>query len=376
MAPAAPIAVYGATGYTGRLVAGELQRRGLDHVLCGRSREKLRALAGELGSQAQVRAAAVDDLDALRHALAGCGAVVNCAGPFTRFGERVVKAAVETGVHYLDTTGEQLYMHSVFERFHDAALAAEVAVVPAAAFDYLPGDMLCRLAASEREPLRELVVAYVAEGFGATRGTMHSALEAIRSGALEYRDGDWRRAGLAPRRAWFTFPPPVRRQAMVPYPSGEIVTVPRHTRTQRVTSLITAGSVAPLAALAPVMPFTLPALAMAMRIPLKSVIDAVIDRLPEGPSESDRAAASFTIAAVARGDDGVSSRALARGRDMYGLTAAISVHAAELLASDGYDRSGVLAPAMAFDPVEFLDHLAGHGVTYGVEAAAPEPAAA
>ena len=376
MPPAAPIAVYGATGYTGRLVARELQRRGLDHVLCGRSRDKLRALAGELGSEAPVRAAAVDDLDALRHALAGCAAVINCAGPFTRLGERVVKAAVETGVNYVDTTGEQLYMQAVFEGLDDAARAAEVAVVPAVGFDYVPGDLICRLAALGREPLRELVVAYAVQGFGATRGTLHSALEAIRAGALEYRDGDWRRAGLGPRRASFTFPPPVGRRAMAPFPSGEIVTVPRHTRTRRVTSLITASAFAPVEALAPVMPLTFPALALALRSPLKAVIDAGIERLPEGPSEPDRAAAAFTIVALAHGEDGARSQAMVRGRDMYGLTAVIAVRAAELIGAEDYDRSGVLAPAAAFDPVEFLDYLGGHGVSYEVEAAAPQPAAA
>ena len=374
MPPAGPIAVYGATGYTGRLVAAELQRRGLEHVLCGRSRERLRALAGELGSEAPVREAGVDDLDALRHALADCAVVINCAGPFTRLGAQVVKAAVETGVHYVDTAGEQLYMQAVFEGFDDAARAAEVAVVPAAGVDCLPGDLVCRLAA-RGEPLREIVVAYAVEGFAATRGTLHSAIEAMAGRTLEYRDGDWKQATTRPRRAWFGFPPPVGRQAMARFPAGEIVTVPRHTRTRAVTALIAAGGFSPVAALAPTVPFVLPGLTLAMRTPMRALVDAVIERLPEGPSESDRAAASFTIAALALGEDGGRSQALLRGRDMYGLTAAIAVHAAELVAAEGYAGRGVLAPASAFDPVEFLDYLADHGVSYEVEAAAQLAAA-
>jgi short subunit dehydrogenase-like uncharacterized protein len=201
---------------------------------------------------------------------------------------------------------------------------------------------------------------------------MHSALETLRAGALEYRGGEWRRARPGPLRASFTFPPPLGRQAMAPYPSGEVVTVPRHTRTRSVKSLISASAFAPVAALAPVVPLTLPALALALRTPLKGMFDLAIDRLPEGPSQADRQAADFTVVAVAHGEDGRSSSAVVRGSDVYGLTAVIAVHAAELLAGEGYDRAGVLAPATAFEPVEFLDHLGEHGVSH--EAPAPEPA--
>src|SRR4051794_31154106 len=194
-----PIAVYGAGGYTGRLVVRELARRGLDAVLSGRDARRLHDAAEAAGLDAPIRPAALDDRDALRHALGDCSAVVNCAGPFTRHGEPVVRAAIETGTHYVDTTGEQPFMRVVYERLDDAARAAEVAVVPAVGFDYLPGDLISRLAARDHEPLSSLVVAYFASGFAATRGTLHSGLEMLRAGGLEYKDGDWRPMGLRPR---------------------------------------------------------------------------------------------------------------------------------------------------------------------------------
>ena len=368
-----PVAVYGATGYTGRLVAGELRRRGVEVILCGRTARRLKDLASQLDLRLPVRVAAVDDLDGLRHSFADCPAVINCAGPFSRFGEPVVKAAVESATHYLDTTGEQLYMQRVFERFGDAARAAEVAVIPGMGFDYVPGDLICRLAAEGHEPLRELVVAYAVQGFGATRGTMHSALEAMRSGALDYRHGSWRRARLLPTRASFTFPEPLGRQPMLRFPSGEIVTVPRHTRTEAVTSLITASAFVPHPAAADMARLALPGAALALRTPLKSMIDLAIDRLPEGPSAQDRAGARFTVAALARGRDGTTGRGLVRGADVYGLTAATVVEGATRLIRDGAARTGVLSPASAFDAADFLDALRGHGVSHQVEGVA-EPA--
>ena len=369
-----PVAVYGATGYTGRLVARELRRRGIELILCGRSPQKLKQRGAEFEPEVPVRVASVDDLDALRHAFADCPVVINCAGPFSRFGEPVVQAAVESATHYVDTTGEQLYMHRVFERFADAAHAADVAVIPGMGFDYVPGDLICRLAGEGHEPLRELVVAYAVQGFGATRGTMHSALEAMRGGALDYRDGDWRAAGLAPMRASFTFPDPIGRQPMVRYPSGEVVTVPRHTRTAAVTSLIAAAAFSPHPAVADVVGLALPGAALALRTPLKSMIDVAIDRLPEGPSAEDRAKARFTIVALARGEDGTTGRGIVRGADMYGLTAVTAVEGATRLIGEGGGHAGVLSPASAFDSAAFLDALGKHGVSYHVDAL-PQPAA-
>jgi short subunit dehydrogenase-like uncharacterized protein len=371
---AGAIVVYGASGYTGRLVAREAARRELPLVLAGRDAARLHAVARELPADPPVRVAALDDRDALRHALGDCDVVINCAGPFTRLGEPVVRAAVETGTHYVDTTGEQTHMRRVYDRFDDAAQAAEVALVPAAGFDYVQGDMISRLAARGVEPLSELVIAYAVSGFGATRGTLHSALEMVRSGGLEYRDGSLRPAGGGPRRARFAFPEPVGRQAMAPYPSGEVLTVPRHTRTRNVVSLISASAFAAPGVPGELVALAMPAAGLAMRTPLKAVVDLIVDRLPEGPAEADRRASRFTIVAVARGEDGRTGHGVIRGGDVYGLTAVTAVHSAALLADGSFAGPGAHSPASAFDPVEFLDHLGDHGVTYETSAAIREAA--
>lgn len=363
---AGPIAIYGATGYTGRLVAREARRRDLELVLAGRSADRLHALARELELDAPVRVAATDDRVGLRHAFGDCAAVINCAGPFMRLGEPVVRAAVETATHYVDTTGEQPYMQQILEGLDDAARAAEVAVVPAVGFDYLPGDLLSRLVARGREPLRELVVAYAVSGFAATRGTMHSAVSMLGGQGLAYDGGAWRPAGVATTRATFAFPEPFGRQAVTRYPGGEVVTAPRHTRTRRVTTLIATGTFAPLPGLGSAMALAAPALNLALRTPARALLDVAIDRLPEGPPEEVRRRAEFAVVVVAQGEDGSTGRGLARGRDVYGLTAASAVHAAALMTDGGYDRAGALAPAQAYDPASFLDHLGGHGLTYEV----------
>jgi hypothetical protein len=71
----------------------------------------------------------------------------------------------------------------------------------------------------------------------------------------------------------------------------------------------------------------------------------------------------------------MSGRAHVHGGDVYGLTAVTSVHAASLLAAPGFGAAGALAPAEAFDAVEFLNYLGDHGVGWTVDTPAREPAA-
>jgi short subunit dehydrogenase-like uncharacterized protein len=167
----------------------------------------------------------------------------------------------------------------------------------------------------------------------------------------------------------------VGQQAVTRWPSGEVLTVPRHTRTRAVRSLFAVSALAPVGPLAEVVPFTLPAAALALRTPLKSVLGLAADRLPEGPSEDARRRARFVVAALARGEEGLDGRCEVRGSDLYGLTAVIAVHSASLLADAGFDGAGALAPAQAFDPVEFLNYLGDHGVSFRVDAPTREPAA-
>jgi short subunit dehydrogenase-like uncharacterized protein len=366
------IVLYGATGYTGRLVLDELERRGLEYVLGGRDEAKLTRLAD--GRAATASVAPLDDARALRELLADASAVISCAGPFTLAGDALVRAAIDTGTHYMDSTGEQPFIKQVFDDHGAAAERAGVALVPALGFDYSPGDCIARLTARGREPLEELVLAYAVEGLGISRGTMRSGLEIAKGGDFVYEDGDWRPAPFGVLRAGFDFPEPIGRQTMARYPSGEVITVPRHTRTKRVVSMVTARTVAPHPSLGPVLPYTMPALALTLRTPLRGLLNRAIGALPEGPAEAQRRKAEFTIVAVARDENGSERRGVVRGSDVYGLTAVTLVHGAELMSAAGYDRAGALAPAAAFDPEAFLNYLGGHGVSWELSAGAADPA--
>jgi short subunit dehydrogenase-like uncharacterized protein len=358
------IVVYGATGRTGRLVVSELASQGLDCVIGGRDAGRLAELAERQRGVVDARPAPLDDPRSLNALLAGCDVVVNCAGSIA--GVPMVRAAIETGTHYVDPAAEQPFIRKLFERYGEAASRRGVALVPGLGFDYAPGDCIARLAAGRHEPLRELVIAYAVSGSGTSRNAVLAS--GAGSGAeVVYRDCGWAPAPSGVHRASFRFPPPLGHQPMQRYGSGEVITVPRHTRTQRVTSLITASTWSPHPALTPLLPFVRPLASRVRRSPLRPLLELAAPR--GGPDESDdgsRRTARFTIAAVARGEDGSVGRGLVEGSDFYALTATVLAIGAMRLA-DAPGVAGTVPPALAFDPAELLDSLADRGLRWRLE---------
>ena len=93
------VAVFGATGHTGRFVVQELQRRGFQPVAVARDGAKLAAFGG-----IETRLATIDDPASLDRAFAGVAAVINCAGPFLDTALPVAEAAIRAGASYIDVT--------------------------------------------------------------------------------------------------------------------------------------------------------------------------------------------------------------------------------------------------------------------------------
>ena len=359
VAQTGPIAVYGATGYTGRLVAAELRRRGAEFVLSGRNPAKLEILAEEVGG-AETKVARLDDPASLRELLERCAAVISCAGPFVRHGEPVLAAAADTGTHYLDTAGEQPFMRTVFERYGPTAERAGAALVTAMGFDYAPGDLIASLTAGSG-PVDEVMLAYWVKGFAPTRGTALSALATMSGGDVEWHGGELRPASQKVGRGTWDFGGEIGVQQMVRYPAGEHITVPRHVDTPQVTTRLSAITTVPLPG--PAAALVMAPLQLALRTPIRRGLEALVPRLPEGPSLESRRKSRFMIVCEAR-RGAERTRGTVSGSDLYGLTARSTVEGALRCAAEGYDRRGALAPSQAFEPADFLDSLRSAGVEY------------
>lgn len=131
--------IYGAYGYTGKLIARLAAQRGIKAIVAGRDKRRIEALGAQFGFES--RAFGLDDPVALAEGLSGVGVVLHCAGPFELTSRQMIDACLATGTHYLDITGEI----QVFEaaRARDAeAKQAKIVVMPGTGFDVVPSDCL------------------------------------------------------------------------------------------------------------------------------------------------------------------------------------------------------------------------------------------
>lgn len=177
----AKIVVFGASGYTGRLVTGALLARGLRPLLAGRSRPALQALADPHGLPYQ--RADVTEPASVRALVEPGDILVSTVGPFSRFGHAAAAAAADAGAHYLDSTGEVDFVRRVQQEFSARAAAGGATMVPAFGYDYVPGALAGAMAADRAgTPGGHLRIGYFATGSlrrgisGGTRATLADGL--------------------------------------------------------------------------------------------------------------------------------------------------------------------------------------------------------
>ncbi|NEW38724.1 NAD(P)H-binding protein [Nocardia cyriacigeorgica] len=337
------IAVYGATGHTGGYLLAELRRRELIPTLVGRNVDRLRAAATAADlTDADIRVAALDDHDAMVAAFRDADVVISSLPAYVTNGEAVLSAAIDADAHYTDLSGEQLFVHKVFQDYSARAEAAGITLVPAVTDSNLPGDLLGHLTSRRVGGGADITISHHSKGEGdGSRGSAQTVLASVdwfREGGWHYAHGS-RQTGR-PQVTELRYPADELKPA-AKFPVTPVLTIPRHSEVASVTGLLPGGLPEGLAALTAEIVATLPATpdpAADMRYDL--VVDA------EGPDKSVRGVLS--------------------GLDSYRDSALMAVEAAVRLAANT-TKPGALAAAEAFDAEDFLDALAPHGITWRIE---------
>lgn len=351
----------GATGFTGRLIAAELRRAGVEFAIAGRNRPRLEELSRSLDG-AEWMAADVADPASLAALAARSAVIINCVGPFTDLGAPVVSAAIAGGAHYLDTTGEQPFVKALRER-DAAAKERGVALVPAMAFEVALSDCAAALAGDGFSDITAIHVTY-ASRFHPSQGTQRTVIRMLSSGGYAYVGGNWVAEPPGRRKKRVRFPAPVGEAVAVSFPSAEVFTIPAHQRVREVRAFMAVSRLA-----APVVAMAAPALPAVAGV-LGWLAARWIGTGTGGPDPATRAADRFDIAVDARGiwqGRARARRVLLSGRDPYGLTAAVAVYGAQVMRRPEFRAAGVLPPAAVVPPREFLESLRPHGLTWTIE---------
>lgn len=142
------VVLWGATGFTGRLVADYLLSTygvagSLRWAIAGRSLAKLEAVRTALGDAAKsldLLVADADDQSSLEILARQSRVICSTVGPYTFYGDPLVAACVQTGTDYCDLAGEALWIQRMVDRHHDAARLSGARIVCSAGFDSIPSD--------------------------------------------------------------------------------------------------------------------------------------------------------------------------------------------------------------------------------------------
>ena len=141
------IVVFGASGYTGRLVAeylaAEYGGTGLTWAMAGRSLDKLTSVRTEMGISDAVALLEVDvdNPASVSEMVDACRVVITTVGPYQLYGDELVKQCAERGTDYVDLTGEPSWMHETIARFSEAAKLSGARIVHSCGFDSIPFDL-------------------------------------------------------------------------------------------------------------------------------------------------------------------------------------------------------------------------------------------
>ena len=145
-----PVVVYGASGYTGRLICEYLREYGVPFLAASRDEDKLtRSMAAHVPGIETADYEIVQaehEVGALTKLFSGASVVLNTVGPFSRFGPEVVEASLAAGAHYADTTGEQDWVMSCDEKYGADFAAAGLLLSPGLAQMYTIGEIAAEIA--------------------------------------------------------------------------------------------------------------------------------------------------------------------------------------------------------------------------------------
>jgi short subunit dehydrogenase-like uncharacterized protein len=339
--------IYGATGYTGKLTARTAKAQGLKPIIAGRSEEKVKALAAELGLE--WRAFDLKETSKLDAALKDIDAVLHIAGPFSATSKPMADACLRNKTHYLDITGEVAVFESLAARDAEARKAG-VMLLPGVGFDVVPSDCLAAHI-KRRLPEAQDLKMYIGGLGKASRGTMKTMIEGVAKGTLVRRfdtlttlDGmneDLCDFGQGPKptmavswgdvsTAWHS--------TKIPNVEVHFEVTPELKRMMNMPGIVK---------LVLGLPF------------IQSILKRQVDRGPEGPTDDERKRGYAVLIGVGRDDKGNTVRTRLRTPEGYSLTAQTGLAIAKRVLAGDF-KAGFQTPSLAYG-ADFI--LSFDGVT-------------
>jgi len=137
------IIIYGATGFTGQLCVKYFHSLNTDvkWAIAGRNQQKLQKVALDTSAEVEILIADFDDEAALDILTSRAKVILSTAGPFHRYGSKLVASCVKNSAHYVDITGENFWVKGLIAKHHEEASAKGIRIIPSCGYDSIPSDL-------------------------------------------------------------------------------------------------------------------------------------------------------------------------------------------------------------------------------------------
>lgn len=182
------IYIYGAYGYTGRLIVDECLANGLKPVIAGRNPEKLKSFASSKGLEFSVFD--VEEKEKVNQWLEDADVLIHCGGPFIHTAREMVEACLETNTHYLDITGEY-QVFDLIKKYNDVAEKKNLMLMPGAGFDVVPSDCLAAHLKGNLPSATDLQLAFASKSGSLSRGTSKTMIENLGEPQVTRKAGEY-----------------------------------------------------------------------------------------------------------------------------------------------------------------------------------------
>jgi short subunit dehydrogenase-like uncharacterized protein len=331
--------LYGAYGFTGKLILREALARGHRPILAGRQASKLKTLAEKYNLE--YRAFDLNEVPNIEKHLDGLALLLHSAGPFIHTSTNMVRACMNKGVHYTDITGEitvfkNTFAHNLYAREKNIVLMSGIG------FDVVPTDCLAKYVSKKIPNPIDLTLAFSAIGKPSI-GTLKSMLESVKDvGTMVRRNSVLKKIQLGQQSKTFVFPD--GEKSFLPISWGDLETAYHSTGISNITTYISLPS--PVITLLQHSTGVLNLLLQNTMI-IESLKD-IVSMFYSGPSNAEIESGKTAILAQVTNGNNEQFSAFLETREGYFFTAQASVLIVEkILKSDG-SLKGSLTPSMAF----------------------------
>lgn len=328
--------IYGANGYTGRIITQMAAERGLKPLLCGRNEAAISALAAKYKLPYAVcdlsNKAALDD------AVLSVDAVLHCAGPFSRTTTPMLESCIRTKTHYLDITGEL----EVFEKIarQDIFIAqGGITAMPGVGFDVVPTDCLAAYLKKRLPTATHLTLAFVGLGGGVSHGTATTMLENTGKGGAIRLNGNITPIPNGSKTKMVTFDKKPVETVCIPW--GDVSTAYYSTKIPNIEVYTVFPSMMKRVMAGGAVSWLL------TNWLSKKLLQRFLNGFVDGPSEKQRANAKSIVWGQVSDENGNIATARLLTPEGYTLTALTALAAVEKVLQ-GKGKLGFQTPSMAF----------------------------